>query len=126
MPKMIQTVAYTKEDIKKLDNMSNEDTILVLQSIQSGWLPRDYVYSPEDGEEYTESEYTTTKMYKAIDKAIDLLKEVIVASVVSDTEETTEETTDETTVASTEEDTTEDSKDDSTEEVSDNVSESEV
>jgi hypothetical protein len=73
MKKRTVTV-YEKDDIEALDKMTKEDVIKTLKSVKDGWLPRDYILVPEDGEEYTEAQYDTTKLHIAIGKAIAMLE----------------------------------------------------
>jgi hypothetical protein len=74
MAKTYTVTEYEKEDIEKLDNMTNEEVIETLEYIKGGWLPQNYVCSPEYYKTYSESQYETTKLHKAMSKAIDMLE----------------------------------------------------
>jgi hypothetical protein len=50
---------YNKEDIEALDDMSLDDIIEALETIWDGWLPSDYVYSPEYYETFIRKASTT-------------------------------------------------------------------
>lgn len=67
-------ITYNKDDIDELQFMSDDEIINVLNHIGRGWLPQDYVYSPEDCKEYSESQYDTTRLHVAIDKAIEIIE----------------------------------------------------
>ncbi len=76
MPRQYTVTEYDKEDIEKLDYMAIDEVIATLEHIKRGWLPQDCVYVPRDYETYTESQYDTTKLHKAMRKAIEMLEEI--------------------------------------------------
>lgn len=76
MARQYTVTEYDKDDIEKLDFMEVDEVIETLEHIKRGWLPQDYVCYTRDFETYTESQYDTTKLHKAMGKAIELLQEV--------------------------------------------------
>lgn len=75
MARQYMVTEYDKDDIEKLDFMTNGEVIETLEHIKRGWLPQDCVYAPREYERYTESQYDTTKLHKAMKKAIEMLEE---------------------------------------------------
>lgn len=73
MAKTYIVTEYDKDDIEALDNMNNDEVIAILEFIQRGYLPQDYVCGTSDYETYSESQYESTKLHKAIGKAIDII-----------------------------------------------------
>lgn len=76
MPRQYTVTEYDKDDIEKLDCMAADEVIETLEHIKRGWLPQDYVCFAREYETYTESQYDTTKLHKAMAKAIEMLKKI--------------------------------------------------
>ena len=75
--KQYTVTEYDNADIARLDHMSRQEVIDVLESIDNGWLPRDYVWDDGDPDTtYTESQYQATMLHKAVRKAIDGLSKI--------------------------------------------------
>lgn len=68
-----EVVEYDAEDIERLENMSVEEVVEVLEHIKRGWLPQNYVFLRE-GRTYSEDEYETTKLHTAMRKAISIIE----------------------------------------------------
>lgn len=68
-----EVVEYDAEDIERLENMSVEEVIEVLEHIRRGWLPQNYVF-PREGRTYSEDEYDATKLHVAMRKAISMIE----------------------------------------------------
>lgn len=71
----ITVTEYDKNDIEKLDDMTVNEVIDVLEQIKYSQLPQDYVCGTHDGETYTKDQYDITRMHKAMRKAIEMLEE---------------------------------------------------
>lgn len=68
------TITYDKDEIRELEHMSHDQIIQVLNVIERQCISQDYITSPEQYEEYTESEYDATKQHIAIQKAIEIIE----------------------------------------------------
>lgn len=76
MPKQHTVTEYDKDDIEKLNGMTKEEVISILDHIDDGWLPRDRVYVPTEYETYTQSQYDSTRLHIAVRKAIEILEKL--------------------------------------------------
>lgn len=65
---------YDAIELEALDLMDNETIAEVLEGIERGWLPQDYIVRVEDGKEYSEDKYWSTRQHIAIQKAIKLIR----------------------------------------------------
>lgn len=68
-----EVIGYDEEDIERLENMSAEDVVEVLEHIKRGWLPQNYTF-PMEGRMYSEDEYEATKLHIAMRKAISMIE----------------------------------------------------
>lgn len=68
-----EVVEYDAEDIERLDNMSTEEVVEVLECIKRGWLPQNYTF-PMEGRTYSEDEYEVTRLHIAMRKAISMIE----------------------------------------------------
>lgn len=69
-----EVVEYDAEDIERLENMSVEEVVEVLEHIKRGWLPQNDVFLPIEGRTYSEDEYETTRLHTAMRKAISMIE----------------------------------------------------
>lgn len=74
MSRQYTVTEYDKDDIEKLNDMTKEEVISILDHIDDGWLPQDRVYVPKEYETYTESQYDSTRLHIAVRKAIEMLE----------------------------------------------------
>lgn len=68
-----EVIEYDTEDVERLENMSVEEVVEVLEYIKRGWLPQNYVF-PREGGIYSEDEYETTRLHTAMRKAISMIE----------------------------------------------------
>ena len=76
MPHQHTVTIYDAEDIEKLDDMTAAEVIETLEDIKRGWLPQDYICLVSAHKPYTEDQYNTPRLHKAMTKAIELLEKM--------------------------------------------------
>lgn len=75
MSRTYTVTEYDKDDIEKLESMTTKEVIEILEHIERGWMPQDYVYGPVDSKTYSESQYEATKLHIALNKAISIIEQ---------------------------------------------------
>ena len=68
-----EIIEYDAEDIERLENMSAEEVVEILECIKRGWLPQNYVF-PREGIGYSEDQYEATRLHIAMRKAISIIE----------------------------------------------------
>lgn len=71
--KEVREIVYEAEDYEKLKNMSEAETLKVLESIDDGWIGGSN-YCGQDNYEGTQSDFDNYKMHVALGKAMEYLK----------------------------------------------------
>lgn len=68
-----EVIEYDTKDVERLENMSVEEVVEVLEYIKRGWLPQNYVF-PREGGIYSKDEYEATRLHTAMRKAISMIE----------------------------------------------------
>ena len=74
MSRTYTVTEYDKDDIEKLDSMTKDEIIGILEHIARGWLPQNHVCGPQEFETYNQNQYDATRLHKAVRKAIEILE----------------------------------------------------
>ena len=64
---------YDAADIGALKLLNRDEVISILEDIERGYLPPDYIVGGTEGREYSESQYNDTRLHAAIWRARELL-----------------------------------------------------
>lgn len=73
--KMFMTAMYDSNDMRALKSLDTDEVIKILMEIHRGYLEQlDYVTEVLDGDEFTESQYESTRLHEGIWRAIELLR----------------------------------------------------